>query len=296
MISSFKQVRKLLINRAPITVAVACAADEEILKAVSIGVSEGYAKAILTGKRSEIEVMIKNTPLSESTIIDCANDEEAVMAAVKEVKADRADLLMKGLVNTSVFMRGVLNRENGLREAPLLSMLGIFELPFYHKLLFITDSGINVAPSGDQKAIILSNALDAMGNMGVKNPKVGVLTANEAVDPKVQSTVDAAYLVKEWEEGRWSNAIVEGPMAFDVMFNKKAAEHKGIESDISGDVDLMLVPNIETGNALAKSWLLFNNAQWAGLVLGAKKPILLGSRSDSAEVKALSLAVAALLI
>ena len=140
----------------------------------------------------------------------------------------------------------------------------------------------------------MTNALLSMSSIGIKNPKTAILTANEMVDPKVQSTMDAFELVKMVKEGEIPKCIAEGPIAFDVAFDEQAAKHKGIDSKISGDVDLLVFPNIEAGNALGKSWLRFNDAKWAGIVLGATNPIILGSRSDTAEIKVNSIALACL--
>lgn len=201
---------------------------------------------------------------------------------------------MKGLVNTSVYLRAILNRENGLRSGRLLSLLAVYELPQYHKLLYCTDSGINVAPDLKQKKDIMTNALLSMKSIGIENPKTAILTANEMLDPKVQSTVDADALVKMVNNNEIPSCIAEGPIAFDVAFDEHAAKHKGIDSKIAGDVDLLVFPNIETGNVLGKSWLRFNNAKWAGIVLGATNPVILGSRSDTAEIKVNSIALACL--
>ncbi|MEG0372241.1 MAG: phosphate acyltransferase, partial [Clostridium sp.] len=227
-------------------------------------------------------------------VIDSNSPEESSRKAVELVKTNKAQVLMKGLVNTSTYLRAILNRENGLRTGRLLSLLAVYDLPQYHKLLYCTDSGINVAPNLNQKKDIMTNSLLSMQNIGIKNPKVAILTANEMVDPKVQSTVDAFELVNMVRNGDIPKCISEGPIAFDVAFDKQAAKHKGIDSDIAGDVDLLVFPNIEAGNALGKSWLRFNDAKWAGIVLGATNPIILGSRSDTAEIKVNSIALACL--
>lgn len=181
-----------------------------------------------------------------------------------------------------------------MRTGRLLSLLAVYELPQYHKLIYCTDSGINVAPDLAQKKVILTSALEAMKNLGFENPKTAMLTANEMVDPKVISTVDAGALVEMVEKGEVPSCIAEGPIAFDVAFDKHAAEHKGIDSKIAGDVDLLVFPNIEAGNIMGKSWLQFNGAKWAGIVLGAAAPVILGSRSDTPEIKINSIALACL--
>lgn len=276
------------------TVAVAAADDEEVLKAVKMATDLGFIDSILVGNKKNIEEIARRIELDNYEIVDIDNPEDAALEAVKLVKADKAKVLMKGLVNTSVYMRAVLNREHGLRTGRLLSLLAVYELPEYHKLLYCTDSGVNVSPNLEQKKDILTNALLALQGMGLNNPKVAALAANEIVDPKIQSTVDANGLVEMVNSGEIPQCIIEGPIAFDVAFDPHAAKHKGIESRISGDVDILVFPNMETGNALGKSWLHFNKAKWAGIILGVSNPVVLGSRSDTAEIKVNSIALACL--
>jgi len=276
------------------TVCVAAADDEEVLKAVKIATDIGFIDSILVGDKEKIEAIIKNIGLRDYKIVHKESSEEAALEAVKIVKSGKANVLMKGLVNTSVYMRAVLNRENGLRTGRLLSLLAVYELPGYHKLLYCTDSGVNVSPTLEQKKDILTNALLALQGIGMDMPKVACLAANEMVDPKISSTVDAKALVEMVENDEIPKCIIEGPIAFDVAFDSHAAEHKGINSRISGDVDLLVFPNMETGNALGKSWLHFNKAKWAGIILGASNPVVLGSRSDTAEIKVNSIALACL--
>lgn len=287
-----------LLNQAKsierVTVSVAAAEDEAVLKAIKYAVDLGFVKPILVGDKNKIELIARNIELTDYEVVNCDSPEESVKKAVELVKTKKAKVLMKGLVNTSTYLRGILNKEDGLRTGRLLSLLAVYELPQYHKLLYCTDSGINVTPYLKQKQEIMTNALLSMSSMGIKNPKTAILTANEMADPKVQSTMDALELVKMVREGQIPECIVEGPIAFDVAFDEQAAKHKGIESKIAGDVDLLVFPNIEAGNILGKSWLRFNNAKWAGVVLGATNPIILGSRSDTAEIKVNSIALACL--
>lgn len=294
MLKKFEEVIEKVKEVGPYTVSVAAAEDEELLKAVKKAVDIGFIKPILVGNEEKIKKIIKKVGLEDYQIVNSPTTEESALEAVKIVKSGRAQVLMKGLVNTSVYMRAVLNREFGLRTGRLISLMAVYELPRYHKLLYCTDSGINTAPNISQKKDILTNALVAMKGIGLEKPKVAALAANEMVDAKIQATVDAAVLVEMVENNEIPNCIIEGPIAFDVAFDKHAAEHKGIDSKISGDVDLLVFPNIETGNVLGKSWLHFNKAKWAGIVLGASNPIILGSRSDTAEIKINSIALACL--
>lgn len=275
-------------------VSVAAAEDKAVLSAVKNAADLGFIEPLLTGKKEKIEAIATEVGLSRYEMIDCAGEEESVKEAVRAVREGRADVIMKGLVNTSVYMRGILNKEYGLRTGKLLSLLAVYELPQYHKLIYCTDSGINVSPNLAQKKDIMENALIAMHNLGIDNPKTAILTANEMTDPKVVSTMDAAALVDMVKSEALPQCIAEGPIAFDVAFDKHAADHKGIDSKIAGDVDLLIFPNIEAGNILGKSWLRFNNAKWAGIILGAAAPAILGSRSDTPEIKINSIAMACL--
>lgn len=294
MIKDFTDLIEKVKLMGKSTICVAAADDEEVLRAVKMATDIGIVDSILVGDKEKIEAIAKKIELTNYGIVHQDTAEEAVLEAVKIVKSGRAKILMKGLVNTSVYMRALLNKEYGLRTGRLLSLMAVYELPMYHKLLYCTDSGVNVSPNLGQKKDILTNTLLALQGMGMDMPKVAALTANEMVDFKIQSTVDADALVTMVKNGEIPNCIIEGPIAFDVAFDKHAAEHKGIDSKIAGDIDVLMFSNMETGNALGKSWLHFNKAKWAGIILGATNPIVLGSRSDTAEIKVNSIALACL--
>lgn len=287
-------IEKAKSYREPFTVSVAAAEDAELLRAIKNAAEQGLIRPVLTGKTDTINRLCKEIGLSPLEILPADDDTEAVAAAVRAVKTGGAQVLMKGLVNTSLYLRGILNREQGLRTDRLLSMMAVYEPPNYHKLLFCSDSGINVAPNLEQKKDILKNILFATSKIGIVEPKVAVLTANEMVDPKISSTTDAAGLVEYVKEGNTPSCIIEGPIAFDVAFDPQAAAHKKINSRISGDADIVIFPNIEAGNILGKSWIHLCGAAWGGIVLGASHPVILGSRSDTAEIKMNSIALACL--
>lgn len=294
MVKNFDELIKEAQAQPARTVSVAVAQDKAVLEAVKNAADLEFIKPVLVGDAKKIEEITASIGFKGYELVDAADEAEAVEKAVTLVHDKKADVLMKGLVNTAVYMRGVLNKEYGLRKGRLLSLLAVYELPQYHKLIYCSDSGINVAPDLAQKKDIMINVLEAMNNIGFANPKTAILTANEMVDPKVTSTVDAAALVEMVEKGEISKCIAEGPIAFDVAFDKEAAAHKGIDSKIAGDVDLLIFPNIEAGNIMGKSWLRFNGAKWAGIVLGATAPVILGSRSDTPEIKINSIALACL--
>ncbi len=294
MIKDFKDLIEKAKMLDKFTVCVAGAEDEEVLRAIKLAMDLGFIKPILVGNKDKIKDLAKMLDLKDYEIVHAISPEESALEAVKIVSSGRASVLMKGYVNTSIYLRAVLNKEFGLRTGRLLSLLAAYEIPQYHKLLYCTDSGVNPNPNLDQKKDILTNSLLALEGFGLSMPKVAALTGNEMVDPKIQSTVDADVLVKMVEKGEIKECIIEGPIAFDVAFDKEAAIHKGIDSKVSADVDLLLFPNMETGNALGKSWLLWNKAKWAGIILGASSPVVLGSRSDTAEIKVNSIALACL--
>lgn len=273
-------------------ISVAGAEDRAVLEAVKLAEDLGFVRSILVGRRAGIERLAKEVGLTDYEIVEAESPEAAVEAAVQMVREGRASILMKGFVNTSVYMRGILSRDRGLRTGRLLSLLAVYEVPGYHKLIYASDSGVNVSPDLAQKKDILVNSVLALKTIGIQEPKVAALAANEMVDAKVGATVDAAALVEAVRSGELPSCVIEGPVAFDVAFDAEAARHKGVESRIAGDVDLLIFPNIETGNVLGKSWLHFNKAKWAGIILGASHPVVLGSRSDTAEIKLNSIALA----
>ena len=279
---------------------VLAAADHESVEAVRLAMQRGLGKAIMTGDRDVIQHMVKEAGISDKVdIIHADSLPAAAVIAVQSVRDGMGDVLMKGLINTSDFLKAILDKENGLRTGRLLSHLAIMEIPGENHLSFCTDSGFNVAPNLEQKKQILRNALEAISALGYDHVNVACLAANEKVDPHIQSTVDAAGVVKAWEDGEFNDlpctCTVEGPMAIDVVASQKYAEHKGIKSKISGKVDLTLVPNIECGNVHCKTLVHYCHAQMAGLVLGAAVPIVLVSRSDPPESKFLSMALACII-
>lgn len=279
---------------------VLAAADHESIEAIRLAMQRGLGRAILTGDSEVILPEVKEAGISDKVdIIHAGSLPAAAAIAVQSVRDGMGDALMKGLINTSDFLKAILDRENGLRTGRLLSHLAIMEIPGENHLSFCTDSGFNVAPNLDQKKQILRNALEAISALGYDHVNAACLAANEKVDPNIQSTVDAAGIVKAWEEGEFNDlpctCTVEGPMAIDVVASQKYAEHKGIKSKIAGKVDLTLVPNIECGNVHCKTLVHYCHAQMAGLVLGAMVPIVLVSRSDPPESKFLSMALACII-
>ncbi|MCE1158339.1 MAG: phosphate butyryltransferase [Spirochaetia bacterium] len=276
-------------------VCVAAAEDGETIKAVRDAVSLGLVEGILVGDQAKITALCGVEGLPRGMSVEhAASCVDAAFKAVSIVKAGEADVLMKGLINTSDFLKAVLNPENGLRTDRLLSHLAAFEIPGEAKLIFHSDGGMNVLPRLEEKKAILKNALDALHRLGIENPNVAILAANEKVDPKIPSTVDAKAIVDAWKAGEFSRCVIEGPIAMDVATSEAAAGHKGIRSAIAGKTDLFIFPSIEAGNIAGKLLMRYGRAKMAGIIVGAVKPIVLVSRSDDSFAKIASIALACL--
>ncbi|KHO63340.1 phosphate butyryltransferase [Thermoanaerobacter sp. YS13] len=272
---------------------VAGAEDSEVLLACEAAKKEGIGQPVLVGSKEKLEVLAKETNINidDYEIIDKAEETEKCKRAVLEVKEGRASFVMKGLVPTATLLKAVLDSEYGIRGEGLLSHVMVYEIPNYHKLLLLTDGGMNISPTLEEKVQILKNAIKVAKAIEIENPKVACLSAVEVVNPKMPSTVEAAKL-KEMNQRGEIEGIVDGPLAFDLAISKEAAIHKGVKSEVAGDADILLVPFIEVGNALGKSFTYFAKARSAGIVVGAKAPIVLVSRADSHEDKFNSIAFA----
>ena len=276
-------------------IAVAAAEDRPVLEAIFAARNEKIIEPILVGDRTKIEEIASalNFELNGIDIIDEKNPTQSCKLCVGLIKDKKAQILMKGLVNTSDYLRAVLDKENGLRTGQLLSHIAFFELKNYHKLLAVTDVAQNIAPNLDEKIEILKNAIDCFHLLGVELPKIAAITAVENVNPKMEATIHASALTMMYKRNQIKGCIIDGPLALDNAISKESAGHKGILSDVSGDVDLILAPDIESGNILYKSLTYFAGATVAAIILGASVPIVLTSRSDSDRSKLMSIALAA---
>ena len=293
MIRSFAELLVCAKQNGPIQVVLAGAQDEEALRAIKAAYDAGLAEVTLVGDSKLIKPLLSTVGLPADTRI--VHETDVAQAAVKAagiVKETPAGILMKGLVNSSDFLRAVLLPGCGLRTGRLLCHLAAFELPGDKKLVFHTDGGMNIAPTLEEKKDILHSALPALEALGVEEPKVAILTANEVVSPKMPATVDAQTLVEMSRQGEFGTAILEGPISMDVALSREAAVHKGISSRISGEVDLFMVPGIEAGNLLGKALIYCAHAKSAGVILGATHPVVMVSRADSASAKLNSIALA----
>lgn len=295
MLKNYTEVMDKAKFMGPVTISVAVAQDKDVLEAVKAAEEAGLASAILVGDEELIKPMIEEVGLSIDTpIIHEADISQALLKAVSIVRNGEAQVLMKGLVNSSDFLRAVLNSETGLRTGRLLSHLAAFEIPGQEKIVFHTDGGINIAPNLEEKREILVNAIFALKNLGIEIPKVAILAANEKINPQMPATVDARVLVDMGEKGELPSCIIEGPIAMDVAVSPDAARHKGLDSRISGDVDLFLLPNIEAGNLVGKTLIYSARARMAGFILGTTHPVVMTSRAETAEGKLNSIALACL--
>jgi phosphate butyryltransferase len=291
-----------LINKAAqlddITVAVAVAEDEEVLEAVTEALKSNLANFILFGDNEKITTIlnVKNKDVQKSnkklTVVHTDSNTMAAELAVRAVSNKKANVLMKGNIPTSVLLKAVLNKEYGLRTGNILSHVAVFEIPDYNRFTIITDAGMNIAPNLEEKAQMIRNAAAIARAVGIEYPKVAPLAAVEVVNPAMQATIDAAALTIMNKRGQITGCIVDGPLALDNAVSALAAEHKGIHSEVAGRADILLVPAIEVGNVLYKSLIYFAKAKVGAVIAGAKAPIVLTSRADSAESKLYSLALA----
>ncbi|MGG0455692.1 phosphate butyryltransferase [Bacillus mycoides] len=277
------------------TVAVAVAEDHEVIEAVARAIKLQLAQFRLYGNQEKIIGMLQEHGLQTSEhieVIAAGSSAEAAELSVKSVSNGEADVLMKGNIPTANILKAVLNKEWGLRKGSVLSHVAAFEVPNYDRLIFVTDAAMNIAPDVTQKAAIIQNTVEVAQAIGIDLPKVAPIAAVEVVNPAMQATIDAAMLTQMNRRGQIKNCVVDGPLALDNAVSQIAAEHKGIVSDVAGKADILLVPTIEAGNVLYKSLVYFANAKVGAMIAGAKAPIVLTSRADSAETKVYSLALA----
>jgi phosphate butyryltransferase len=288
LFKQFKPAKKKLI--------LAGAEDENALEAAFKAHQQGIIELICTGNKSKINRIAEecNLNLSGVEIIEANDKYQAVEKAVRYINEDKAQILMKGHISTSDLMKGVLNKEWGLRSGGLLSHFSIFEIKTYHKLLGITDVAMNIAPNLIEKIAIINNAVTYMDKIGFENLKVAIISAVETVNDAIPSSIDAAILSKMSDRGQISKCKIDGPFALDNAISSESAHHKGIKSDIAGDPDLLIMPDIVSGNVLYKALGFLTNSKLAAVIIGAKVPIVLTSRSDSEDAKFNSIYLAAL--
>ncbi len=293
---NFKDLIYLSVQKKNAKVAVASAEDEHVLESVNGAAKIGIASGILIGDRYKIIEIAKkiDMDLTNHEIIHETSMEKCAIKAVEVVKSGNANCIMKGLLDTSIIMKAVLDREKGLRTGKCLSHIAVFELSTYHKLLFVTDAAININPDFNTKIEIIENAIQMVRSLGILTPKVALLAAKEKVDPKMPITLEWEEIVKMNIEGKIQNAIIDGPLALDNAVSYESKKIKNIESDVAGDADILMCPNIESGNILYKSLSFLGGAKTGGIVSGAKAPLILTSRADSSYAKLISICLGVL--
>ncbi|AIS62597.1 phosphate acyltransferase [Listeria ivanovii] len=257
--------------------AVAGADDEVVLETIRLALKQKLGKFLLFGK-NEDKALTTNEGV---TWIQTDTADEAAQGAILAVKNKEADILVKGFIPTATLMHHVLKKENGLRTGNLLSQIAIFDIPTYHKPLLLTDCAMNVAPKAKEKMAITENAVSAANKIGIWNPKIVLLSAVEDITDKMPSTVEANEVVNHFGD----TLAIAGPLALDVAISKEAAHHKGIKNSVAGEADILIAPNIETGNALYKSLVYFAGARVGSAIVGARVPIVISSRNDTPENK-----------
>jgi phosphotransacetylase len=292
----YEQLLKRCKSLAPVPTAVAHPCDASALSGALEAAKLGLITPILVGPSAKIAAAAAAAKMSlgKVEVIDAPHSQAAAARAVELVREARAELLMKGSLHTDELMAAVVAREGGLRTGRRISHVFVMDVPTYHKVLIVTDAAINIAPALEEKMDICQNAIDLAMSLGVERPKVAVLAAVETVTSKMPATIDAAALCKMAERGQITGGLVDGPLAFDNAISREAAEMKGIRSEVAGDPDILLAPDLEAGNMLAKQLSFLARADCAGLVLGAKVPIILTSRSDSVRSRIASCGVAVL--
>jgi len=292
----YERLLERCANLDPVPTSVAHPCEATALAGAMEARQKRLITPILVGPAAKIEDVAKRSgiDLKGVRIVDAPHSHGSAVKAVELVRDGTAELLMKGSLHTDELLSAVVARETGLRTGRRLSHVFIMDVPTYHKVLIVTDAAINISPTLEDKVDICQNAIDLAISLGLDKPKVAILAAVETVTSKMPSTIDAAALCKMAHRGQIKGGILDGPLAFDNAISKRAAEIKGIQSDVSGNPDILLVPDLEAGNMLAKQLILLANAESAGLVLGARVPIILTSRADSVRSRIASCAVAVL--
>ncbi|MCL2852819.1 MAG: bifunctional enoyl-CoA hydratase/phosphate acetyltransferase [Defluviitaleaceae bacterium] len=290
MLANFEALKKSAQGKGTMTIAVASAEDEHSLEALKELEEHLSVRCLLVGDRAKITRICEQISLKidYDGIIDAQGEEDAAAKAVALCVEGRADILMKGKLQTSTLLKAVLNKETGIRQGGLMSHLAALESPAYYKLMFITDGGINPNPDASQKKAVLENAVTFLHKLGYDNPRVAALAAVETVSDKMPETSDAAELAQKNRDGEISGCYVEGPLSFDLAISRESAAIKGVDTKIAGEADIFLMPNISAGNIMSKALLYLGGAKMAGCVLGAKVPIVLTSRGATSEEKLLS--------
>ena len=294
----YERMLQMCKNLRPVTTAVVYPCEASALSGAVEAARLHLIVPILVGPHEKIVETAGSAgiDLTGFEIVDTPDSVTAAQKGVQLVRTAQAELLMKGSLHTEELMSAVVARDGGMRTTRRISHVFVMDVPTYHKVLIVTDGAINIAPTLEEKVDICQNAIDLVISLGIKKPKVAILAAVETVSSKMPATIDAAALCKMADRGQITGAILDGPLGFDNAISKEAMETKGIHSDVAGDPDILLAPDLESGNILAKQLSFLANADSAGLVLGARVPIILTSRADSVRSRIASCAVAMLAV
>ncbi len=297
MLKKISELKTLAERKNPKRLVLAAAQDANALKAALHAHDLGIIKLILVGNKKKIQAIASENGflnnVNELQIINDRNNCKSADIAVKMVNNEEADILMKGHITTSDLLKAVLNKEWGLRTKKILSHLAIFELPCYHKILGLTDAAVNIAPNLQEKFSLINNSVDYFHLLGITHPKIALLSAISATNPKIKSSVEAKKLSEMASQKQINNCIIDGPIAFDNAINNNSAEIKQINSPVAGDADILVCDNIDVANSLYKSFVFFAQAKCAATIIGASAPIVLNSRADSNNTKFNSIVLAA---
>ncbi|NIA11629.1 MAG: phosphate butyryltransferase [Nitrospiraceae bacterium] len=295
MIKKLDDIKKMINTGKKKKIAVAFGEDAHTLKAVELGIKEGLFSVTNFARKASVEQTAKkeNIDISLMEIVNAESELEAIERSVKDVRENRANILMKGRCSSANYLRGILNKEWGLLpEGKLLSNAAIVEVPGYHKLLIMSDPGVIIKPTLNMKVQQIKYCVNIAHKLGITEPKVAILSAVETVNPKMESTIDGAIISGMNKRGQIKGCVIDGPLAMDLAISKEAADIKKIKSKVAGDTDILIFPNIETGNAVYKTMTKFAHAKTAGILLGTSAPCILPSRADSVETKFYSLLTA----
>ena len=292
----YERLLERCLKLEPVPTAVVHPCEATALSGAVEAAQKSLITPILVGPKDEIEKTARSTGLSLANleIVDVSDSHASARKAVELVREGRAEVLMKGSLHTDELMSAIVSREGGLRTGRRISHAFVMDVPTYHKVLIVTDGAINIAPALEDKVDICQNAIDLAVSLGCEKPKVAILAAVETINSKMSATLDAAALCKMSERGQIKGGVLDGPLAFDNAISVEAANTKGIQSAVAGDPDILLAPDLEAGNILAKQLSFLANADSAGMVLGARVPVILTSRADSVRSRIASCAVAML--
>lgn len=294
MLKDYQSIFEKALKKGKRRFAIAGAEGREVLEAALRARNMGILEPTLIGSEKGIRLIARAAKLNLDSIriVATSNDVQAAETAAQLMHEGKVDAIMKGNISTPIVLKAVLDKRFGLRTGNLLSHIALMEVPAYHKLIAVTDSGMVIRPTLEQKKSILRNAVQLLRKLGVEVPKVAVLAANEKVNPDMPETLDAVQLVKMSKQGVFGKAVVEGPMALDMAFSAESAKIKKVKSRVAGDPDILLMPDIASGNIFSKGLVYLANAKISGIVVGAKMPIVLISRAEKAETWIRSIALA----